>query len=134
VKTLRNVLRVALVLWAGSLWSMAAWVAPTLFYSQGDRHLAGLLAARLFTIETYVGVGVALFAFILPGRSRFLWGYLAVLLLAINEWGLKRAMSAAQAHGTAAHLSFGAWHGIGAILYLAACAGVLFLVWKEDFR
>ena len=44
------------------------WVAPTLFYAQGDRHLAGVLAARLFSIETYVGLGVAALALMLPGR------------------------------------------------------------------
>ena len=35
-----------------------AWVAPTLF-AQSDRHLAGVLAARLFGIETYLGLAVA---------------------------------------------------------------------------
>ena len=57
VRAIRNAFRVLLVLWAGSLWSLAAWVAPTLFYAQSDRHLAGMLAARLFTIETYLGLG-----------------------------------------------------------------------------
>ena len=131
---LRNVLRVAVVLWAGSLWSLAAWVAPTLFHLQSDRHLAGLLAARLFSIESYVGIGVALLTVVLPGRSRFRWGYIAVALLLVNEWILKPVMSAAQAHGTALHLSFGAWHGVAALVYLAACLAAVVLVWKEDFR
>jgi hypothetical protein len=95
------------VLWAGSLWSLAAWVAPTLFYSQGDRHLAGFLAARLFSLETYVGIGVAALALILPGRSGFRWGYIALALLAISEWVLRPVMNAAQAHGTSMGLSFG---------------------------
>ena len=66
-----------MVLWAGSLWSLAAWVAPTLFHAQSDRHLAGILAARLFSIETYVGLGAACFALLLPERGKFIWGYLA---------------------------------------------------------
>ena len=44
---IRSAFRVLSVLWAGSLWSVAAWVAPTLFYAQSDRHLAGILAAGL---------------------------------------------------------------------------------------
>jgi hypothetical protein len=125
---------VLFVLWAGSLWSLAAWVAPTLFYAQGDRHLAGVLAARLFSIETYAGVGVAVLALLLTGRTKFVWGYLAAALLSINEWVLKRIMEQAHVHGTAAGLGFGAWHGVSAVLYLLACLAVLRLVWNEDFR
>jgi hypothetical protein len=129
---IRNFFRVLLVLWAGSLWAVALWVAPTLFYSQGDRHLAGILAGRLFAIETYVGVGVAVLALLLPGRTRFVWGYLAAALLAINEWALRRVMNAAHAHGGVAGLTFGAWHGISAVLYVLACLAVLRLIWTED--
>ncbi len=131
---LRNGFRVLFVLWAGSLWSLAAWVAPTLFYAQGDRHLAGVLAARLFSIETYAGVGVAVLALLGPGRTKFVWGYFAAVLLSINEWVLKRFMEQAHAHGTAAGLGFGAWHGVSAVLYVLACLAVLRLVWNEDFR
>jgi len=125
---------VLFVLWAGSLWSLAAWVAPTLFYALGDRHLAGVLAARLFSIETYAGVGVAVLALLGPGRTKFVWGYFAAVLLSINEWVLKRFMEQAHAHGTAAGLGFGAWHGVSAVLYVLACLAVLRLVWNEDFR
>jgi hypothetical protein len=131
---LRNAFRVLLVLWAGSLWSLAAWVAPTLFYAQSDRHLAGVLAARLFSIETYVGVGLAALALLGPRRAKFVWGYAAVALLSVNEWVLKRVMAHAHDHGTAAGLGFGAWHGVSALLYVLACLAVLRLVWNEDFR
>ena len=122
-----------MVLWAGSLWSLL-WVVAVLFHAQSDRHLAGLLAARYFQIETYLGLGVAALAILLPGRSRYFWAYFAAALLAMNEWILKRVMHLAQTHGTAAGLSFGAWHGVSAVLYLMACVAVLILVWKEDFR
>jgi Domain of unknown function (DUF4149) len=131
---LRKVFRVLFVLWAGSLWSLAAWVAPTLFYAQGDRHLAGVLAAKLFSIETYVGLAVAVLALLLRGRTKFVWGYLAAALLSLNQWVLKRIMDQAHVHGAAAGLSFGAWHGVSAVLYLVACLAVLLLVWNEDFR
>jgi len=129
---IRKVFGVLKVLWAGSLWSLAAWVAPTLFHAQADRHLAGILAARLFDIETYVGIAVALLASVLPGARKFLWGYAAAALLAINEWVLKPVMMRAHAEGAAAGLSFGAWHGVSAVLYLTACAAVLLLIWREE--
>ncbi|MDP9084699.1 MAG: DUF4149 domain-containing protein [Pseudomonadota bacterium] len=129
-----RVFRVVFALWAGSLWSLAAWVSPTLFYSQSDRHLAGVLAGKLLSIETYVGLGVVLLALLLRRRRGFLLGYAAAGLLVVNEWLLKPVMAAAHARGTAAGLGFGAWHGVSAVLYLCACAGVLILVWNEDFR
>jgi hypothetical protein len=132
VALVRKVFGVLKVLWAGSLWSLAAWVAPTLFHAQPDRHLAGVLAARLFDIETYVGIAAALLASVLPGARKFLWGYAAAALLAVNEWILKPVMMRAHADGTAASLSFGAWHGVSAVLYLMACAAVLLLVWREE--
>jgi hypothetical protein len=134
LNVIRNAFRVLFVLWAGSLWSLAAWVTPTLFYAQSDRHLAGVLAARLFTIETYATLAVAVLAVLLPGRARFVWGYVAAVLLSINEWLLKRAMEMARVHGTSFGLSFGAWHGVSMLLYLAACLGVLVLVWNENLR
>ncbi|MEP6886081.1 MAG: DUF4149 domain-containing protein [Gammaproteobacteria bacterium] len=127
----RKTCRVLFVLWAGSLWSLAAWVAPTLFYAQSDRHLAGVLAARLFSIETYAGIGVAALALLLPDRAKFLWGYVAAALLVVNEWLLKPVMTLAHARGSVAALSFGAWHGVSAIVYLAACLALLVLVWRE---
>ena len=130
---MRSLFRVILVLWAGSLWSVL-WVTATAFKFEPDRHVAGLIAGRLFSIETYLALGFAALALLLPGRNRYYWAYFAAAVLAMNEWILRRAMSLAQAQGTAAGLGFVAWHGVSAVLYLIACAAVLVLVWKEDFR
>lgn len=130
---IKSFFRVLLVLWAGSLWSLT-WVTYILFHVQSDRHLAGILVGPLFTIEAYLGVGVAVLALLLPGRTKFVWGYLAATLLALNEWGLRRVMDVAKAHGGAAGLTFGAWHGVSMVLYLLACMAVLLLIWKDDFR
>jgi hypothetical protein len=130
VKILRGISRILLVLWAGSLWSLL-WVAATLFNLLNDRHLAGLIAARLFSIETYLGVAVATMALLSSQKRRFAWGYLAVLLLALNEWILKPFMAVARENGVAAGLSFGAWHAVSAVIYLLACCAVLVLVWLQ---
>jgi hypothetical protein len=122
--------RLALVLWAGSLWS-SVWVALTIFHSQPDRHLSGLLAARLFGIETYLGLGVGAIAALRGERSGFRWCYLAIALLAFNEWVLKRFMDQALAAGSALGLGFGPWHGISALVYLAACLGVAAYVYRD---
>jgi hypothetical protein len=155
----RNLFRMLLVLWAGSLWSLAAWVAPTLFQLLADRHQAGVLAARLFSIEAYLGMAVAAAALLLErtagtgvarmgatrmgatrmggtgmGATRMGGLYVAAALLAVSEFVLKRFMEAARIEGAAGGLTFGAWHGISAMLYIAACLAVLVAIWKEDFR
>lgn len=124
--------RVLIVLWAGSLWSLL-WVAAVLFRFLTDKHLAGVIAGRLFSIETYLGLVAAVLAVLLPGRGRFVWGFAAAALLAVNEWLLTPAMQLARAHGGFANLSFGAWHGISAVLYVLACLGVLVLIYKDDY-
>lgn len=134
MSTTERAFRVLLTLWAGSLWSVAAWVAPVLFHAQPDRALAGLLAGELFSIETYVGVATAAAALLLPGRMRHLWAYVAAALLAFNQWALRPVMSQARLHGAAWGLTFGAWHGVSALLYVIACIAVLLLVWKHDSR
>ena len=125
--------RVLITLWAGSLWSVV-WVAAALFRYVGDRHTAGFIAARLFSVETYLGLAVAALALLLPNRVRFRLGFVAVALLAFNEWILKRVMGAAQAHGSALGLGFGAWHGVSAALYILACLCVLIMVYKDEYR
>jgi hypothetical protein len=131
---IRSAFRVLSVLWVGSLWSVGLWVTPIVFAVESDHRLAGVLAGRIFSIETYVGIAVAVLALLLPGRTKFVWGYLAAVLLAVNEWALRPVMVVARAHGSAAGLTFGAWHGVSAVIYLAACLALLVLVWKQDFR
>jgi hypothetical protein len=130
----RCLFRLLLVLWAGSLWSLAAWVAPTLFHLQSDRQLAGILAARLFSVETYVGLGAAAFALLLSARAKFKWGFVAAGLLAVNEWALKPVMATAHGNGAALGLSFGAWHGVSAVIYVGACVAVAVPILKFEFR
>ena len=133
MKILVRPFRVLITLWAGSLWSLL-WVATVLFRFLSDRHTAGLIAARLFSIETYLGLAVAALAVMLPGRGRFRAGFLAVALLGVNEWLLKRAMSLAQTQGSALGLGFGAWHGVSAGLYVLACLCVVVLIYQDEYR
>jgi hypothetical protein len=130
---LARAFRVLITLWAGSLWSLL-WVAGALFQFLSDRHTAGLIAARLFSIETYLGFGVAVLALMLPARRRFRLGFVALALLAVNEWALKAVLSQALAHGSALGLGFGAWHGVSAGLYLLACICVVVFIYQDEYR
>jgi hypothetical protein len=126
--------RVLFVLWAGSLWSLAAWVAITVFHMLGDASRAGPIAARLFGIETYLGLALAVFALALPSRHRLWTLYAAVALLAVNEWVLKPVMTVAREEGRSLGLGFGAWHGVSSVLYLGACLCALAIAWRESYQ
>jgi hypothetical protein len=134
VSRFQSAFRVLLVLWAGSLWSMALIVAPTLFSVQHDRELAGLLVGRLFSIEAYLGVATAALALLFSHRAEFRWGYAGAGLLAIIQWMIGPRLVEAHVRGLAWGLGFGAWHGIAALLYGGACVALLLLVWNDDFR
>jgi Domain of unknown function (DUF4149) len=127
----QRMFRILWVLWAGSLWSLL-WVAAVMFHFQSDRHLAGLIAARLFSIETYLGLGVGMLVLFLPNVRRFRLGYCAVALLLVNEWVLRPVMEVARTQGSALGLGFGPWHGVSALLYGLACILVAIMLFQED--
>jgi hypothetical protein len=126
--------RIVLVLWAGSLWALALWVAPLVFRLAPDHHAAGVIAAGLFQAETYFSFAVAGIALWRFGRQRFRGIYLATVLLAINEFIIKRLFNYIRVVGNVAGLGFGGWHGISAALYVAACLAALLVIWQDDFR
>jgi hypothetical protein len=125
--------RLAIVLWAGSLWALALWVAPVVFHVLDDRHRAGLVAAQLFRIEAYLTLAVAALAAVRfgPRRSRPIQAACAVLLL--NEWLVSPIIGRAAREGSVLGADFAVWHGVSGILYVLACLAALLAVWQNDF-
>jgi hypothetical protein len=126
--------RLLLVLWAGSLWSLALWTAPLLFKLAPDRHAAGVIAAGLFRVETFLTLALAIVSLWRHGRQKFRLIYLAALMLLINEFIIKQLLDFVRVNGEVLGLGFGGWHGVSAVLYLVACAAALLVVWNDDFR
>jgi hypothetical protein len=113
---IRKLFRVLLVLWAGSLWSLALGdldPVPCAERSASGRRAGGTAVQHRDLRGGRRGCAGAAAA----GRLKFAWGYFAASLLALNEWGLRRVMDAARVHGAAAGLTFGAWHGVSMVLY-----------------
>ena len=123
-------------LWAGSLWTVCFIVAPQLFATLPERKLAGQMAARLFHIETWLGVAIAILLIaVLAARKALgaskstLW---IVLLTAAaplaSEIILGPMMDAARAANDMGR--FGMLHGVSAVLFFTACVSALALLWK----
>lgn len=130
---------ILLTLWAGSLWTVCAIVAPTLFATLDDRRLAGQIAGELFRIETWLGVAIGLTLAALVAGRRVVWSGAAVptvlCLIAVtagaplaSELVLGPLMASARAANDMAR--FGMLHGIAAACFVAACLGALALVWR----
>jgi len=129
----QRIAAVLLALWAGSLVTVCAVVAPTLF-ALLERGSAGQVAARLFFIETVIGVVVAIAVLIaqkaggvvLP-RPALIAIVIAALAPLSSELILGPMMQAARSAGDMAR--FGALHGVSAVLFVIACVSAVLAVW-----
>ena len=123
--------RLLLTLWVGALWAIGYLAVPTLFALLDDRILAGMLAGRMFTLVSVLGLfcgGVLLLGSILrQGQSALrtmrVWLLVAMLLLAaVGEFGLQPMMAQLKAQGlaegSAQAAQFVRLHGVASVLYL----------------
>ncbi|MEQ1533466.1 MAG: DUF4149 domain-containing protein [Sideroxydans sp.] len=124
----------AITLWVGGLWVIGYLAVPTLFYSQPDRQLAGMLAGKMF--ETLGYVGIVCGAFLLLHRwlavgkkvSRDVSAWLIIVMLCITlltqftiqplMTGLKLQALPLDVMQSAFAGQFKMWHGISSIIYL----------------
>lgn len=123
--------RILLTLWVGALWAIGYLAVPTLFAQLDDRVLAGLLAGRMFTLVSFLGLfcgGVLLVgAWLRQGRMalRSVRAWLLVvmlLLVAVGEFGLQPLMAQLKAQGlvegSTQAVQFARLHGVASVLYL----------------
>lgn len=133
--------RIALTLWVGGMWISGYLVAPMLFSVLEDRALAGMLAGKLFSAMSYVGlvcVGLLLLTHFLKPvtdgwRQWRRWILLAMLLvIVIGEFVLQPMMAELKAQGldegSAAQQRFGMLHGLSSSLFLFNSLAGLVLV------
>jgi O-antigen/teichoic acid export membrane protein len=132
VKTkLRNLL---LAIWIGGLGSLCAIVAPAIFSTAPDRHLAGQLTGRLFHLQAWVGLGLALLVLGFSERGVFrahrkfsVAVVLAALTPIVADVVVQPLMHQAQIEGLTA--KFVALHGVAGALYLIASLSGLVALW-----
>jgi len=136
---------IALTLWVGGLWAIGYGVAPTIFSTLADRHLAGVLAGKLFALIGWVGLICAAYLllsmlFRLGGgalRRGVFWLLLLMLALtAVSQFGLQPWLAQLKAEALPREVMesvlrdrFATWHGVSSILYLVqSLLGVLLVV------
>lgn len=135
----QRLIAMLLALWAGSLVTVCGIAAPSLFAVLPDRHAAGQVAARLFLIESIVGVVVAACALIahVLGRATMVRAVAILVVIAAagplaSEVLLGPMMEAARRAGDMAR--FGALHGVSALLFGIACVCSVAALWLFNRR
>jgi len=134
----------AITLWVGGLWAIGYMAAPVLFASLGDRHLAGMVAGKLFALIAWVGLGCAVYLLVflvvrwrggIFGRSAFWLVLLMTLLAAVSLFGIQPLMAQLKADALPREVMesvlrdrFATWHGVSSILYLMQSLLGLWLV------
>lgn len=127
----------AAALWWGSLTAIGFVAVPLLFAHAPSTWIAGTLAARLFTGQTWIslccGVVVLASARDVEGTPKLDWaqgaiGYVLVGMLAalLQEFAIAPRIVARQ------DLAF--WHGVGTALYAAQWLCALVVLWKQVGR
>ncbi len=135
MKRLRRPLeRLLLTVWVGSLWAVG-YLAVPVFFANLDTGTAGMLAGKLFTLVSYIGLVCGAVLILLRGSgygSRVAdWklGVLVVMLVLviIGEMIVQPMMADLKApglvEGSRQAAEFGRLHGIASILYLLESLG-----------
>lgn len=120
-------------LWWGSLTTLGVVVVPLLFVHLPSPALAGGMAAKLFTAQTWLGTGCGLLLLLLnrPGQDRVEAGraqsitvfvMLGVLLALLSEFAVAPRIVSRE--------NLRLWHSVGSAMFAlqCLCAGVTF--WK----
>jgi hypothetical protein len=130
----QRIVAMVLALWAGSLVTVCAIAAPSLFAVLPDRHAAGQVAARLFLIETVIGVIASACFFVAFATNRVVTPRSVAILIVIaaagpllSEVALDPLMESARRAGDMAR--FGALHGLSALLFGVACVCSVIALW-----
>lgn len=138
---------VAITLWVGALW-MTAMTASVLFRTLPDRQLAGLVAGKLFTIVSIIGIVCGLWLLLqrlasggLSALKQSLFWVLLIMwvLVLVGEFGIQPLLAQLKASALPNDVMqsvfasrFRTWHGVASIAYLAECLLGLWLVIKAS--
>ena len=120
-------------LWWGSLTTIGFLVVPMLFAHLATPAIAGTMAAKPFSAQSWVSVGCALLllvftsnraaALVPPSQPAIIFIVGGLLLALLGEYAIAPRIVARE--------NLRLWHGVGSAMYLLqwACVGVV--LWKK---
>jgi hypothetical protein len=123
-------------LWWGSLTGLGFVVVPMLFAHLPSPAMAGAMAAKLFTAQTWLSIGCSFLlllvlnknrtpALSLPAQAATKYVVAGLLFAVLVEFGVAPNIVNARASG--GDLRF--WHGLGSAMYLAQWLAAGWTLW-----
>lgn len=136
---------IIMTLWAGALW-MTGISAYVLFDSLQDKQMAGMLAGKLFTVVSYIGIASGFYLLIqrlvqdgtAALKQAFFWAVLVMLVLVLaGHFGIQPVLEGLKSQAFPADVMqsvfadrFRNWHGVASVAYLVECLLALVMVLK----
>ncbi|MCW8929077.1 MAG: DUF4149 domain-containing protein [Gammaproteobacteria bacterium] len=137
--------KILLTLWIGALWTIGFIAVPILFASIEDKQIAGLLAGKMFTVVSYIGLFCGLVLLISELRhsesllfnkkknKRFWLLIVMLVLVIIGEFLIQPQMAALKQSGLSVSPEFDQLHGIATTLYMLNCLlGLILVIFKPE--
>ncbi|MCU7938265.1 MAG: DUF4149 domain-containing protein [gamma proteobacterium symbiont of Bathyaustriella thionipta] len=137
--------KILLTLWIGSLWTVGFLVVPTLFGTLEDKQLAGMLAGKMFTAASYIGLFSGLIIVLTAAKQseRFktnkrIWLVaLMLLIVIIGEFIIQPQMADLKQlgllSGSETSRQFDQLHLIGTALYmLNSLLGLILIIYQPQ--
>lgn len=137
---------IIMTLWAGALW-MTGISAYVLFDSLQDKQMAGMLAGKLFTVVSYIGMVSGFYLLIqrlvqdstAALKQAFFWSvFLMLLLVLAGHFGIQPILEGLKSQALPADVMqsvfadrFRNWHGVASVAYLVECLLALVMVLKS---
>lgn len=135
---------IIITLWIGALWTVGAtaYVLFTTLSSQADTQLAGLLAGKLFTLVSYLGLFSGFYLLIhrllrygTPAlKHGYFWAvFVMLVLVAFGHFGIQpllaqlksQALLSGAINGDVMRSVFASrfktWHGVASVAYVLEC-------------
>lgn len=137
---------IIMTLWAGALW-MTGVSAYVLFDSLQDKQMAGMLAGKLFTVVSYIGMVSGFYLLIqrlvqdgtAALKQAFFWSVFVMLLLVLaGHFGIQPILESLKSQALPADVMqsvfadrFRNWHGVASVAYLVESLLALVMVLKS---
>ena len=128
--------KILLTIWIGALWTIGFLVTPILFGNLDDRQLAGMLAGKMFTAVSFIGLFCGLVLSVselsrsesFKTNKRFWLLIIMLLLVIIGEFLIQPQMAELKQAGLSVGAEFNRLHGIATALYMLNCLFALILL------
>lgn len=141
----KHIANITMTLWIGGLW-MTGLLAYLLFDTLSDKQMAGMIAGRMFTVMSYIGIFAGFYLLIQrlldygtnALKQAYFWVVFVMLLLVLaGHFGIQPLLAQLKTDALPNDVMqsvfanrFRTWHGMASVAYVFECLLGLVVVIK----